>query len=297
MKLHPPWLKKRLAVTGDFYTTREALRAAGVNTVCESAHCPNMTECFSRSFATFLILGKRCTRRCGYCAVENGELNPPDPEEPDRIAMAASALGLDYAVITSVTRDDLPDGGSYQFVRTIEALRAARPGIRIELLIPDFGGDADSLVRIVSSEAHIIGHNIETVRRLYPALRRGSDYDRSLGVLRRVREMDPRQATKSGIMVGLGETFSEVLETMGDLKSAGCDMLTIGQYLCPDGLLNVPVREFVSPQIFKTYEAAGAEMGFKDVYSGSFVRSSYMADISYSKLKEEYDECHVAAAC
>jgi lipoic acid synthetase len=281
----------------NFYATREALAACGVNTVCESSRCPNIGECFSKPFATFLMLGKRCTRTCRYCAVEKGKPLPPDPAEPERIARIAGRLGLKHVIITSVTRDDLSDGGALQFVRAVEVLRAARPGIRTELLIPDFNGDPDSIDAIVGCGASVIGHNIETVRRLFPVLRRGSDYDRSLGVLRRIKEINSRQTTKSGIMVGLGETSGEVIQAMEDLKRAGCDMLTVGQYLCPDAISSVPVAEFIAPEIFEAYAARGAAMGFEHVSSGPFVRSSYMAEASYAKLEDEDHECHVAAAC
>jgi len=267
---HPEWIKVNLSGT---HETKRVLRRYGVNTVCEEARCPNIGKCFRKNTATFMILGDRCTRRCGFCAVNSSRPLPPDPEEPLRVAEAAHALGLDYVVITSVTRDDLADGGASQFVRTIRELRNTIPDIRIEVLTPDFRGDLNALKAVVMERPDVFNHNVETVPRLYPEVRPGADYNRSLMLLEKVKEIDPELPTKSGIMVGLGETESEVLEVMRDLRDAGCELLTIGQYLQPKKE-NIPVVEYIRPEIFERYRDEGYRMGFKSVVSSPLARSS-----------------------
>jgi lipoic acid synthetase len=272
----PPWLKKRIPSGGAGERVRELLSRLRLATVCESAHCPNQCECFARGTATFMILGTTCTRRCGFCAVPHGVCAPPDPSEPARVAEAAAALALSHVVITSVTRDDLPDGGAEQFRQTILAL-AEKLRCRIEVLTPDFQGDPAAIERVASARPHVYNHNVETVPRLYAAVRPEADYRRSLALLRQVKQHHPELRTKSGLMVGLGETPEEVLGVLGELRDAGCDMVTIGQYLQPSPR-HLPVREFVPPEQFAVYESLARAMGFAAVASGPFVRSSYRAE-------------------
>jgi len=252
------------------------LREECLETVCKNARCPNQMECYAAGTATFMVLGSVCTRDCAFCAVASGTPTAPDADEPERVARAVRALGLSHAVVTSVTRDDLPDGGSRLFARTIEAIRAACPETTIEVLTPDFAGREDSIARVVRARPDVFNHNVETVRRLSAVTRPQADYDRSLGVIAAVRRLDAEVLTKSGIMVGLGETRREVVETMKDLRQAGCRMLTIGQYLSPSSR-HLPVAEFVPPDVFLWYERKAAELGFQAVQSGPFVRSSYKA--------------------
>jgi len=248
-----------------------------LHTVCEEARCPNLGECFSSGTATILILGKICTRNCGFCAVERGIPVSLDESEPERVAEALSRMHLGYVVITSVTRDDLPDGGASVFARTIRAVRSLDPKIKIEVLIPDFKGDEASLASVLKESPDVLNHNVETVPRLYPLVRPQADYRRSLDLLQRVKEFNSQTATKSGFMLGLGERREEVLELLRDLRKAECDFLTIGQYLQPrpDRL---PVIEYVPPEKFEEYKKIGEGMGFKSVASGPFVRSSFHAE-------------------
>lgn len=255
----------------------DALRDAKVRTVCESALCPNLNECYSNKTVTFLILGGTCTRACGFCSVKKGRPGPIDEGEPWKIAEFARGLGLGYIVITSVTRDDLNDGGAGQFAKVIETVRALSPQAKIEVLTPDFMGDIGSIKNVLGARPDVFGHNIETVRRLYKTARKGADYYRSLRIIRSIKEMEPRQLTKSSLMLGLGETDDEVIYAMNDLRSAGCDILTIGQYLRPRKE-NLPVARFVRPEEFEKYKEAALDMGFSSVISGSFVRSSYRAE-------------------
>jgi lipoic acid synthetase len=272
----PPWIKKRIPPGGAGERVRELLSRLQLATVCQSAHCPNQCECFARGTAAFMILGNTCTRSCGFCAVAHGACLPPDPTEPARVAEAAAALALSHVVVTSVTRDDLPDGGAEQFRQTILAL-AGKLRCRIEVLTPDFQGDAAAIERVASAHPHVYNHNVETAPRLYAEVRPQADYRRSLALLRRVKDRHPELRTKSGLMVGLGETPDEVLAVLGDLREAGCEMVTIGQYLQPSPR-HLPVREFVAPEQFAVYEARARAMGFAAVASGPFVRSSYHAD-------------------
>jgi lipoic acid synthetase len=271
----PEWLKKRIPAQGMGEEVRGLLRELRLATVCQSAHCPNQCECFAQGTATFMILGDTCTRDCRFCAVRHGPCAPPDPDEPERVAEAAARLKLHHVVVTSVTRDDLPDGGAHQFKETILALRR-RLECRIEILTPDFMGDATAIEIAASAEPDVYNHNVETVPRLYPVVRPAADYQRSLALLKMVKEKHPDVATKSGLMVGLGETEDEVEAVMRDLRAAACDLLTIGQYLSPSPE-HLPVQIFVTPGQFKKYENLGKRMGFAAVASGPFVRSSYHA--------------------
>jgi len=272
----PPWLKIRLSQLRDTSKVKSILNVTSLHTVCEEARCPNLGECFSSGTAAILILGKICTRNCGFCAVERGVPASLDDSEPERVATAISKMQLQYVVVTSVTRDDLPDGGASIFARTIRAVRALDPKIKIEVLIPDFKGDKASLAAVLKESPDVLNHNVETVPRLYPQVRPQADYGRSLGLLRRVKEYSSRMVTKSGFMLGLGERREEVLELLRDLRKAGCDFLTIGQYLQP-GLDRLPVVEYVPPEEFEEYKKIGEDMGFKSVASGPFVRSSFHA--------------------
>jgi len=272
----PPWLKKRLPPFQDLLKVKSILDGACLHTVCEEAHCPNLGECFSSGTATFLILGRVCTRNCGFCAVEHGMPSPLDKAEPERLAEAIKQMGLRYVVITSVTRDDLTDGGAAHFARTIRAIRELDSGIKIEILIPDFAGDFSALRTVLKAAPDVLNHNVETVPRLYPHARSQADFERSIELLRRAKKTDPCILTKSGFMLGLGETEDEILELFRDLKGAGCDFLTIGQYLQP-GPDRLPVVRYIPPEEFEKYKIKGEEMGFKAVASGPFVRSSFHA--------------------
>jgi len=280
----PSWLKKRLPPYQDLARVKSILDDTSLHTVCEEARCPNLGECFSRGTATFLILGRRCTRNCGFCAVEHGAPAPPDETEPERVAQAVEKMGLHYIVVTSVTRDDLPDGGAFLFAKTIRAIRALNPKIKIEVLIPDFKGDLNSLKAVLKECPEVLNHNIETISRLYSEVRPQATYQRSLDLLRRSKEDYPFIPTKSGFMLGLGETQEEVLELLGDLREVGCDFLTIGQYLQPrqDRL---SVVRFIPPEEFEKYKKTGEGMGFKSVASGPFVRSSFHASEMFETIE------------
>jgi lipoyl synthase len=247
-----------------------------LHTVCESAHCPNQGECFSKGTATLLTLGDVCTRNCRFCAVTKGTPSALDPDEPQNVAQAVDRLGLRYVVITSVTRDDLPDGGAEHFARTVDAIMQISPQTYIELLIPDFEGSTDALRRVVDSAPHVISHNIETVHRLYPEVRPKADYQRSLSLLGMVKSMNGGIVTKSGLMLGLGERYDEVVTAMENLRAVDCDILTLGQYLCPSAK-HREVSEFITPQRFEEYKALAGQMGFKAIASAPFVRSSFNA--------------------
>jgi lipoic acid synthetase len=260
------------------------LKSKHIHTICRSARCPNIGHCWERKTATFLILGDICTRACGFCAVAKGVPEPLDPGEPDRVADAARSLGLKYAVITSVTRDDLPDGGSGHFARTIRAVKAAGPGTKVEALIPDFGGDETALDTVLEPRPEVLNHNLETVEALYPAIgRAAASYGRSLGVLAAARRKGAR--TKSGLMLGLGEGPDEVLRAFADLRRAGCDLLTLGQYLQPTAA-NPPVARYYPPGEFEALRQKALEMGFLEVAAGPLVRSSFEADRLYDTLRE-----------
>jgi len=272
----PPWLKKRIPSFQDLQKVKSILDETDLHTVCEEARCPNLGECFAGGTSTFLILGKICTRDCGFCAVGHGVPVQPDEAEPEKVAQAVKKMGLQYVVITSVTRDDLSDGGASLFANTIQTIRALDSKTKVEVLIPDFQGGLNSLKSVLKEGPDVLNHNIETVSRLYPEVRPQADYQRSLYLLKTSKESHPNVLTKSGFMLGLGENREEVLELLRDLRDAGCDLLTIGQYLQPrqDRL---PVVRFVPPKEFEEYRTIGEEMGFKAVASGPFVRSSFHA--------------------
>lgn len=276
----PAWLKKQLPSGNAFESVRCLIENGRLHTVCQEAKCPNIWECFSNQTATFLILGPICTRNCRFCAVTHGNPEAPDPEEPARIAQAAAALQLSHVVVTSVTRDDLPDGGALVFSQTIQAIRQVLQKPTIEVLIPDFLGNIQSLHTVMDACPHVVNHNIETVPRLYDRVRKGADYQRSLTLLKRAKQYNSSLPTKSGIMLGLGEHPDEIRASLEDLLSVGCDMLTIGQYLQPSKM-HVPVDRYVSPEEFENWKQTALQMGFKRVASGPFVRSSYHAKSLY----------------
>lgn len=280
---HPEWLKVKTTGT---HNTRKILRSFGVSTVCEEAKCPNQGKCFSDSTATFMILGDICTRNCSFCAVQSGSPLPVKYDEPERVADAALSLGLEYVVITSVTRDDLPDGGAECFVLTVKALRKRIPDIKIEVLTPDFKGDFEALKSVLDSQPDVFNHNIETVRSLYPVVRPEADYKTSLNILKSVKLLYPDLVTKSGIMLGVGESEDEVLSCMTDLRECGCDLLTIGQYLQPRRE-NLPVAEYIRPEVFEDYRAKGLELGFRAVASSPLVRSSMNAGEMFKNIGVE----------
>jgi len=280
----PPWFKQKIPDPAVMHSMKRLLDGLSLHTVCESAHCPNIGACFSRNTATFLILGDVCTRRCTFCAVKKGVPGPVDKNEPYHVLEAVKSLGLRYVVITSVTRDDLADGGAFQFVKAIELLHQQGNGVKVEALIPDFCGSTEASREVVKSRPEVINHNLETVPRLYPEVRPEASYSRSLELLSEVKHMDPTLVTKSGLMLGLGETRGEVIKVMGDLREASCDLFTIGQYLRPSPSHH-PVVTFISPEEFSDYEQIGREMGFIEVAAAPLVRSSYKAAELYAKVK------------
>jgi lipoic acid synthetase len=286
---HPEWIK--INATGT-HQTRKTLRHHGVSTVCEEAKCPNQGKCFAKSVATFMILGDRCTRNCAFCAVESSKPLPPDPDEPNRVAAAAQELKLKFVVITSVTRDDLTNGGATQFAKTIQAVRKANKLIKIEVLTPDFKGDAEALQIVLAQRPDVFNHNIETVPRLYAVVRPMADYSRSLNVLRTAKKLYHDIKTKSGIMLGLGEKTEEVISVMQDLKEAGCDFLTIGQYLQPRRN-NIPVVEYIRPEVFEEYRIKGLEIGFKAVASSPLTRSSMDAGEMFGKTNAKFQSSNI----
>lgn len=280
----PLWLKKRIPPYEDLLKVKTVLERTGLHTVCEEARCPNLGECFSQGTATFLILGDVCTRNCGFCAVQHGIPSPPKEDEPEQIAKAIREMDIRYAVITSVTRDDLDDGGASFFARTIEAIRKEDQEIKVEVLVPDFRGDLSSLEVILRASPDILNHNMETVPRLYPQVRPQADYRRSLHLLLESKRSSPKIQTKSGFMLGLGESHQEIIELMEDLRKAGCDLLTIGQYLQPRSD-RLPVARFIPPEEFEKYKRIGEGMGFRAVASGPFIRSSFHASDMFDMFK------------
>ena len=283
--MRPSWLRVRAPSGHDYEEVSRLVESARLHTVCRSAHCPNIGECWGARTATFMILGNICTRNCRFCAVGHGVPEPADQDEPRRVAEAVSRLGLKHAVITSVTRDDLPDGGAGVFAETIRLIHQNVPGCSVEVLIPDFRGDWTALNIVIRAEPEVINHNIETVERLYPVIRPQAAYARSLELLRRVAEAAPVRRpgteqrsprTKSGLMVGVGETWDEILQTMRDLRQVGCRILTIGQYLAPSSE-HAPIARYYAPEEFALLGRTGMEMGFEHVESGPLVRSSYHA--------------------
>jgi lipoic acid synthetase len=273
----PEWLRRKLSDPEAMSKMRNLLQRHGLNTVCQGALCPNQGECFGQGTATFLILGKTCTRNCTFCAIPTEDRPPaPDPDEARRIARASAELGLKHVVITSVTRDDLEDGGALHFAATVRALREINPGIIVEVLIPDFRGSAEALEKVMDSRPDILNHNLETVPRLYPEVRPQAVYSRSIELLRSAKAMAPDKFTKSGLMLGLGEEKDEVRRAMADLRDASCDLLTLGQYLRPSGKHH-PVARYVTPDEFEELRLEGEKMGFKGVFSAPLVRSSFHA--------------------
>jgi lipoic acid synthetase len=273
----PEWLRRKLPDPEALSKMRNLLQRHGLNTVCQGALCPNQGECFGQGTATFLILGKTCTRNCTFCAIPTEERPPaPDPDEPRRIAGAAAELGLKHGVITSVTRDDLEDGGAAHFARTVRALRDVHPEIIVEVLIPDFQGSGEALKIVLDSGPDILNHNLETVPRLYAEVRPQAVYSRSIELLRSAKTLAPNRITKSGLMLGLGEEKEEILRVMADLRQVSCDLLTLGQYLRPSGKHH-PVARYVTPDEFEELRVEGEKLGFKAVFSAPLVRSSFHA--------------------
>ena len=276
MQAKPEWLRVRYAESQNMKTVEGILESLRLNTVCREAHCPNYSECFSRKTATFMILGTDCTRNCRFCNVRHGIPSQPDPEEPANVAGAVKALELKYVVVTSVTRDDLPDGGAGHFAKTVREIRKAAPETVTEVLIPDFQGSIDALKTVADSSPAVISHNMETVKSLYGKVRPKAEYARSLELLRNIKRLDPAIRSKSGIMIGLGETEEQVFELFDDLRQVGCEFLTIGQYLAPSAL-HIPVHEYIEPSRFEEYGKAARLTGFDFVASAPLVRSSFNA--------------------
>ncbi len=278
----PPWLKKKVPLEPG-QAVNDCLAELKLDTVCRGARCPNSLECKSRGRAAFLIMGPRCTRACRFCAMDSGEPAPLDREEPARLAEAVKRLGLRHAVVTSVTRDDLPDGGAAHFAETVAAIRNACPGVSIEILVPDFWGDEDAWAAAADSLPDVFNHNMETVERLYGLVRPGADFDRSLALLDFVRERRPEMTTKSGMMVGLGEELEEIVDAARALRDVGVDIVTVGQYLRPSSDRTLEVKRFVPPEEFADLEKELLALGFKVVACSPFVRSSYNAEEAFLK--------------
>lgn len=281
----PVWLRRDLPIPSA-ERTYQILAENRLNTICESARCPNRSECYSHRTATFMILGNTCTRSCGFCAVNTGRGEILESDEPERVARAARELGLEYVVITSVGRDDLRDEGAGHFARTVEAVRKEIPGIRVEVLTPDFHARKELIGQIVGTGPAVYNHNMETVRRLQKSARPQAGYGRSLAVLQAVKDLDSEMTTKSGLMLGLGESREEVYQTAADLRSVGCDILTLGQYLRP-GLNHLDVAEYIAPQVFDEMARELKSMGFLEVFAGPYVRSSYHAGETFLNLKSK----------
>ena len=273
----PPWLKVKAPGSPNYIRLQDIMRENQLNTVCEEASCPNIGSCWDRGTATFMVLGDTCTRACAYCDVMSGLPKAPDLEEPARLAETVKRMGLKYAVITSVDRDDLPDGGAFIFAQCIRQVHYRLPSCKIEVLIPDFCGNWDSLARVIQAGPETLNHNIETVRRIFHRVRPKGDYDLSLELISRAKLLGQKLVTKSGMMVGLGETWDEIIETMRDLRSVDCDLLTVGQYLRPSEK-HIALSKWYTPEEFDELKREGEELGFKHVASGPLVRSSYRAD-------------------
>jgi len=273
---HPPWLKVRAPGGPGFSETRAAVKELGLHTVCEEAHCPNIGECWGHKTATFMLLGDTCTRNCGFCAVAHGRPLVVDPEEPQRVAVAVARLGLRHVVVTSVNRDDLPDGGAAHFAATARAVKARLPECRVEVLVPDFRGNLDAVFTVAAAPIDVFNHNIETVPRLYKRVRPGAEYPRSLSILAAARRARTNLVTKAGLMLGLGERSEELVSVFADLRSAGCEVLTLGQYLRP-AAENLPVERYVPPEEFAALGKCARALGFHHVEAGPLVRSSYHA--------------------
>lgn len=282
----PPWLRRPIGNASDISTVQRLVKQHQIHTICEEGRCPNRAECYSQKTATFLLMGPTCTRACGFCQVDKGHAPMPlDPQEPSKVAEAVAVLGLHYVVLTAVARDDLADGGADSFVQTMAAIRDRLPQTQIEVLTPDFwsGPDAatqqrERIARVVAAAPACYNHNLETVARLQGPVRRGAKYARSLQVLRLAKELDPNLPTKSGLMLGLGETEAEILQALADLRAVGCERLTLGQYMRPS-LAHLPVQKYWTPEAFDSLGAAARQMGFSHVRSGPLVRSSYHAGL------------------
>lgn len=273
---HPEWIKVRMPGGPGYTRTKGIVSTLRLNTVCEEAHCPNIGECWGHGTATFMLMGEVCSRNCRFCAVKHGRMAVLDPDEPRRVADAALKMGLSHIVVTSVNRDDLADGGAEHFAETVRQLKRANPGCTIEVLTPDFQGNEDAVTTVARSPLDIYNHNTETVPRLYKKVRPGAKYERSLRVLQRVKEVCPDLRTKTGLMLGLGETYEELLAVFGDLRSVECDILTLGQYLRPSKE-QLPVERYVHPDEFTALGQQARGLGFRHVESGPLVRSSYHA--------------------
>ncbi len=284
--LRPPWLRKKIPAFGHSAKVLATIREGSLHTVCAEACCPNQMECFSRGTATFLLLGPNCTRACRFCAVAKRPVHAPDPDEPARIARSVSRMGVNFCVLTMVTRDDLPDGGAGHVAQTVHTVRRRCPGIDVEVLISDLAGNRGALETILDGAPEVLNHNIETVPRLYPAVRPQADYRRSVALLNHCREKAPDIITKSGLMLGLGETTREVLAVMDDLVAAGCRLLTLGQYLTPSKN-HYPVDSYVTPEAFDAYRLEAERRGFLGVASAPFVRSSYQAGELYRSARDK----------
>lgn len=273
----PVWLRRPIGKASEISTVQQIIKSRQIHTICEEGRCPNRGECYAQKTATFLLMGPICTRSCGFCQVDKGHAPMPiDVEEPQKVAEAVQLLGLQYVVLTSVARDDLPDQGAGHFVKTMEKIRYLNPGVQIEVLTPDFYGQRDRISQIVAAKPACFNHNIETVRRLTNPVRRGAKYERSLLVLRTIKEIDPTIPTKSGLMLGHGETVEEVTETMADLRQVGCSSITLGQYMRPS-LEHLPVQKYWTPEEFDEFGIIAKNMGFSHVRSAPLVRSSYHA--------------------
>jgi lipoic acid synthetase len=279
----PEWLKRRLPTGRGLHQMKVLLRDSSLHTICEEASCPNIGDCFSRRTACFMILGRKCTRNCRYCDVEQAEPDAVDPNEPKNIAEAVHKLGLNYVVITSVTRDDLADGGAEHFAETVRAVRELNHGCKIELLIPDFNGSDAALKTIIKAKPDVLGHNLETVKEPFLKIRPQGSYETSLALLKKAKELSPQQRTKSGMMLGMGETREMLISALEELRSAGVDFLTLGQYLQPSRQ-HWPVRKYYTPEEFEQLKKTALEMGFEHVESGPLVRSSYHADELMDKV-------------
>lgn len=283
---HPRWLKVPLPAGKNFHDVRKLIEQHDLHTVCQSAHCPNIGDCWGQRTATFMILGDICTRNCRFCAVNSGRPQAVDPDEPIRVAAAAKKLSLRYAVITSVTRDDLPDGGALIFSNTITEIRKAVPSCRIEVLIPDFNGSESSLASVIEAMPDVLNHNIETVPSLYSTVRPEADYFRSLKLLKTAKQQG--MITKTGLMLGLGETTEEVLKVMHDLRAIGCDILTLGQYLQPSSR-HIAIERYVAPVEFDQLKKIGEKIGIHHIEAGPLIRSSYHADSSFDLISLDMD--------
>jgi lipoic acid synthetase len=283
-KPKPEWLRRRFSFKSSVTEINDLLLDLNLHTVCQEAHCPNQSECFGNHTATFMLLGDHCSRDCTFCAVTHGVMEPPDPEEPKRVAEAVSRLDLKYVVLTSVTRDDLADGGASHFAATIKTIRSVASDILVEVLVPDFQGSSQSLATVLAAQPAVLNHNLETVPRLYPAVRPQADYQRSLRLLKEVKRLYPEATTKSGLMVGLGERQEEVSSLLRDLRKAYCDLVTIGQYLRPSRDHH-PVVDYIHPELFQANQKEAEELGFSGVASGPYVRSSYKAEKLYRRAK------------